>query len=64
MSEIQNDDFIIIIGSMKCGTSSLYNYLIEHPSICPCSIKEPEYFSVFKSRVWANGTDLRMKKRV
>ncbi|OKL39280.1 sulfotransferase domain-containing protein [Pontibacter flavimaris] len=37
---------IIIIGAMKCGTTSLYDYLIKHPEICPCVIKEPEYFSI------------------
>ena len=30
---------------MKCGTSSLYEYLSGHPSICPCITKEPEFFS-------------------
>jgi len=30
---------------MKCGTSSLYNYLIQHPEICSCIKKEPEFFS-------------------
>ena len=39
------DAFVMIIGAMKSGTSSLYSYLCEHPQICPCKIKEPEYFS-------------------
>lgn len=43
--KIPEDGFVIIIGAMKCGTSSLYNYLVKHPSICPSIVKEPEYFS-------------------
>jgi hypothetical protein len=39
----------IIIGAMKCGTSSLYDYLVEHPAIAPCLTKEPEWFSRHQS---------------
>lgn len=35
----------IIIGAMKCGTSSLYDYLVEHEEIAPCLTKEPGFFS-------------------
>jgi hypothetical protein len=42
---IPKDSHIMIIGSMKSGTSSLYDYLCSHPKICAGSIKEPEYFS-------------------
>ena len=34
-----------IIGERKCGTSSLYRYLCEHPQILPCRVKEPQFFS-------------------
>jgi len=34
-----------IIGERKCATSSLYRYLIEHPQVLPCRLKEPQYFS-------------------
>jgi hypothetical protein len=30
---------------MKCGTSSLYSYLSEHPEVCASAVKEPEFFS-------------------
>lgn len=33
-----------IIGVNKCGTSSLYRYLIAHPDILPCALKEPNFF--------------------
>lgn len=36
---------VIIIGAMKSGTSSLYSYLKQHPEICSCITKEPEFFS-------------------
>ena len=37
--------FAIIIGGMKCGTTSLFDLLAQHPEICPCSVKEPDFFS-------------------
>lgn len=36
-------DFLII-GGQKCGTTSLYNYLIEHPNILPARNKETRFF--------------------
>jgi len=33
-----------IIGERKCGTSSLYRYLIAHPNVLPCQLKEPNFF--------------------
>ncbi len=41
----ENRKYAIIIGAMKSGTTSFYDYLINHPEICPCNVKEPEYFS-------------------
>ena len=35
----------IIIGAAKSGTTSLYHYLIRHPSIFMCTPKEPSYFA-------------------
>ncbi len=48
MSDAQTipvDAHAMIIGAMKCGTTSLYDYLCCHPQICPATMKEPEYFS-------------------
>ena len=36
-------DFLII-GAPKCGTSSLYYYLIQHPSVLPAKDKEVYFF--------------------
>ncbi len=46
-------DFMII-GTQKGGTTSLYKYLIEHPSIAPIYIKEPHFFDIYfhKGPVW------------
>lgn len=33
------------MGGVKCGTSSLYRYLNQHPNILPCKIKEPRIFN-------------------
>ncbi len=35
----------IVIGGMKCGTTSLYNYLIEHPQVLPSVKKELHFFN-------------------
>lgn len=42
---MQINNFALIIGTMKGGTTSLFNYLAEHPAISPCIEKEPEFFS-------------------
>jgi hypothetical protein len=36
--------FAIIIGAMKSGTSAIFSILKQHPEICACKIKEPEFF--------------------
>ncbi|NEP80265.1 MAG: sulfotransferase domain-containing protein [Okeania sp. SIO3B3] len=35
----------IIIGAQKSGTTSLYNYMIEHPQILPAAQKELHFFN-------------------
>src|SRR5205823_14760833 len=47
-------DFIII-GTQRGGTTSLYNYLVEHPGIGTSSIKEVHFFDTphfKKGRAW------------
>ena len=34
----------LIIGAQKCGTSSLYRYLNEHPAVAPAAGKEVHFF--------------------
>jgi hypothetical protein len=50
-SDIPKGAYAIIIGAMKSGTSSLYDYLARHPAICPAIAKEPEFFSQYQTRV-------------
>lgn len=38
-------DFLII-GGQKCGTTSLYQYLIQHPQILPAAQKEVHFFDL------------------
>ncbi len=39
-----------LIGAQKCGTSALYDYLVQHPSIHPCTTKEPRFFDKYFKR--------------
>lgn len=41
----QFSDFILIIGSMKSGTTTLFDYLSEHPEISQSVCKEPNFFA-------------------
>lgn len=40
------NEFALIIGGMKCGSTSLFHYLSQHPQIAPCTDKEPCFFSI------------------
>lgn len=46
-------DFIII-GGQRCGTSSIYRYLVQHPCIAPAQTKEVHFFdhNFHKGRLW------------
>ena len=52
---MQINNYALIIGAMKCGTTSLFDYLSQHPEIAPCSQKEPHFFS--KSANYSLGYD-------
>jgi len=36
--------YLIIGGSTKCGTTSVFKYFEYHPQVCPCIMKESRYF--------------------
>jgi hypothetical protein len=40
----------IIIGGQRCGTTSLFNYLVQHPCIIPAATKEVHYFDLNYSK--------------
>ena len=44
---------VVLIGAMKSGTTSLFNYLAAHPAITPPIVKEIDYFSYN----WCRGDD-------
>ena len=44
MNSNSEHSYLIIGGSTKCGTTSVFNYLEFHPQVCPCSMKESRYF--------------------
>lgn len=41
---------LILAGSYRCGTTSMFNYLAGHPDINPSSIKEPAFFFSLRYR--------------
>ena len=38
-------DFAFIVGAPRSGTTSLANYLRQHPKVCFSSVKEPMFFA-------------------
>lgn len=43
---MRKPDFFFV-GAAKAGTTSLFNYLIQHPSVFIPTVKEPHYFSEY-----------------
>jgi hypothetical protein len=39
-----SEQYLIIGGSTKCATTSVFNYFQFHPDVCPCVMKESRYF--------------------
>ncbi len=44
MTEAPEDRFLIIGGTSKAGTTSIFNYLAGHPQVCPSTAKETRFF--------------------
>lgn len=42
---VENFPHFLIAGAAKCGTSTLYSILAQHPRICVSSISEPGFFA-------------------
>lgn len=40
------NNFFMIVGGQKCGTSSMHNWLDQNPSICMSYPKEPKFFEI------------------
>lgn len=46
-------DYVIIVGAMKSGTTTLFDILAVHPQIAPASDKEPGFFAF--EDIWQKG---------
>ena len=49
---------LVVVGAQKCGTTSMYHYLSQHPKLSPASKKEVHYFDngvVAKSGTYERG---------
>lgn len=44
LSTLANHRFGIIGGGSKAGTTSVFNYLADHPEICAADAKETRFF--------------------
>jgi hypothetical protein len=42
---------VIIGGTQKAGTTSLFRYLSDHPSVCPSLIKEVDFFLKYRNKI-------------
>ena len=45
-SRFRHRPAFLIIGAQKGGTTSLYNYLLQHPQVKPAWVKEIHYFDI------------------
>ncbi len=52
-----NDNFLIIVGAMKCGTSSLFHYLAQHPELATVTSKKKELHFFSDRDNFARGYD-------
>lgn len=55
MSQPDKEKYVIIIGAMKSGTTTLFSMLAEHPRISPATPKEPGFFAF--EDIYARGFD-------
>ena len=46
---------MVIIGSMRSGTTTLFRMTSSHPSVCSARFKEPEFFA--KHQTYSPGVD-------
>jgi hypothetical protein len=54
---VSNFPDFLIIGAPKCGTTSLFHYLGEHPRVYPSPEKEPHFYSYIEEERPHWGTD-------
>ena len=59
LQEIGPSNFLIIIGAMKSGTTTLFDLLTQHPQIAESNQKEPEFFN--NQELYEQGLDAYRK---
>jgi tetratricopeptide (TPR) repeat protein len=47
------DPEFLIIGTSKSGSSALYDYLVDHPLICPAVVKEVDFWTTYYNNGYA-----------
>ena len=64
MDHDQSTPTFLLVGAAKAGTTSLFQYLSQHPSIFTPSVKEPRYFAIaedehklWRGPDWMSGLD-------
>ncbi|HEX5207498.1 MAG TPA: sulfotransferase [Steroidobacteraceae bacterium] len=55
MLKQQITKYVLIVGAMKAGTTTLFRYLEQHPAICPSRPKEVSFFAF--DALWNKGLD-------
>ena len=53
MNSKEQREYILIIGAMKSGTTTLFDLLAQHPEIAPARSKEPGFFAF--EHLWQEG---------
>jgi tetratricopeptide (TPR) repeat protein len=48
LTPVKDPEFLII-GTSKSGSSAMYDYLIDHPLICPAIVKEVDFWTTYYS---------------
>ena len=69
MSDTRKYPNFFIVGAPRCGTTSMYEYLREHPQIFMPNVKEPHYFGKDLTRIgnaykWTESEYLNLFKEV
>ena len=59
LSATSGGGFFVVIGAMKCGTSSLYDYISQHPRALPAIRKELHFFDWKWASISAHAALLR-----
>lgn len=60
--EEKPDIAFFVIGAARCGTTSIYSYLVRHPQVAVPTEKEPRFFSKHWKKGWGWYADVYRNK--